>query len=61
MSGAIPPLPDTFSWRGARLKHRDNFTFFQPHDSICPVVSLMLVQVFFRQVDIQAVRAIITG
>jgi hypothetical protein len=27
MSGAIPPLPNTPSWRGARLKHRDNFTF----------------------------------
>jgi hypothetical protein len=25
MSGAIPPLPKT-SWRGAKLKHRDNFT-----------------------------------
>jgi hypothetical protein len=27
MSGAIPPLPNTSSWRGAQLKHRDNFTF----------------------------------
>jgi hypothetical protein len=29
MSGAIPPLlntPSTPSWRGAQLKHRDNFT-----------------------------------
>jgi hypothetical protein len=26
MSGAIPPLPNTHSWRGAQLKHRDNFT-----------------------------------
>jgi hypothetical protein len=26
-SGAIPPLPNTPSWRGAQLKHRDNFTF----------------------------------
>jgi hypothetical protein len=26
MSGAIPPLPNTPSWRGAQLKHRDNFT-----------------------------------
>jgi len=23
----IPPLPNTPSWRGARLKHRDNFSF----------------------------------
>jgi hypothetical protein len=27
MSGDIPPLPNTHSWRGAQLKHRDNFTF----------------------------------
>jgi hypothetical protein len=28
MSGAIPPLPYTPPWRGAQLKHRDNFTFY---------------------------------
>jgi hypothetical protein len=28
MSGAIPPLPNTPSWHGAQLKHRDNFTFY---------------------------------
>jgi hypothetical protein len=27
MSGAIPPLTNTPSWRGAQLKHRDNFIF----------------------------------
>jgi hypothetical protein len=29
MSGAIPPFPNTTSWRGAQLKkmHRSNFTF----------------------------------
>jgi hypothetical protein len=27
MSEATPPLPNTPSWRGAQLKHRDNFTF----------------------------------
>jgi hypothetical protein len=27
MSEAIPPLPNTPSWCGAQLKHRDNFTF----------------------------------
>jgi hypothetical protein len=26
MRGAIPPLLNTPSWRGAQLKHRDNFT-----------------------------------
>jgi len=28
MRGVIPPLPNTPSWRGAELKHRDNFTFY---------------------------------
>jgi hypothetical protein len=28
MSGAIPSLPNTPSWHGAQLKHRDNFTFY---------------------------------
>jgi hypothetical protein len=27
MRGAIPPLSNMPSWRGALLKHRDNFTF----------------------------------
>jgi hypothetical protein len=27
MHGDITPLPSTPSWRGAQLKHRDNFTF----------------------------------
>jgi hypothetical protein len=27
MSGAILLLPNTISWHGAQLKHRDNFTF----------------------------------
>jgi hypothetical protein len=27
MIGAIPPLPNTPSWCGTQLKHRDNFTF----------------------------------
>jgi hypothetical protein len=28
MSGAIPLFPNTPSWRGAQLRHRDNFTFY---------------------------------
>jgi hypothetical protein len=28
MSEDIPPLPNTPSWRGPQLKHRDNLTFF---------------------------------
>jgi hypothetical protein len=27
MSGAVPPFPNTPSWRGAQLKRRDNFTY----------------------------------
>jgi hypothetical protein len=27
MRGAIHPLPNTPSWHGAWVKHRDNFTF----------------------------------
>jgi hypothetical protein len=27
MHAAIPPFPNTPSWRGAQLKHRGNFTF----------------------------------
>jgi len=27
MCEATPPLPNTPSWRGASLKHRDSFTF----------------------------------
>jgi hypothetical protein len=26
--GAIPPLPNTPSWRDAQLKNRDNLTFY---------------------------------
>jgi hypothetical protein len=28
MRGAIPPLPNTPSWNGAQLMHKDNFTFY---------------------------------
>jgi hypothetical protein len=35
MSRAIPPIPNTPPWRGAQLKHRDNFnftfTFYRPY------------------------------
>jgi hypothetical protein len=27
MCGAMPPLPDTPSWRGAQKKDKGNFTF----------------------------------
>jgi hypothetical protein len=28
MRRAVPPLPNTPSWRGAQLQHRDNFNFY---------------------------------
>jgi hypothetical protein len=28
MRGAVPSLPSTLSWCGAKLKYRDNFTFY---------------------------------
>jgi len=44
MSGAISPFPNTPSWRGAQLKHRDNFTFtFTIYTSIAQVVSFLEV------------------
>jgi hypothetical protein len=39
MSGAIPPLPNTPSWRGTQLKHRDKFTF-----TLQPILGLAKVQ-----------------
>jgi hypothetical protein len=33
MSGAAPPLPNTPSWRGAQLNHRDKFTLTLPEKS----------------------------
>jgi hypothetical protein len=44
MSGAIPPLPNTSSWRGAQLKHRDNctFTFYLPFAEYVTYVTKIL-------------------
>jgi len=36
MSGAIPSLPNTPSWRGVQLKHRDNFTLIYFKGYIAP-------------------------
>jgi len=42
MRGPIPPLPDTPSWRGTQLKHKDNFIFiFIP--LITPNVTVLYV------------------
>jgi hypothetical protein len=36
LSGAIPPLPNTHTWCGAQLKHRNNFTFtFYLYQFLC--------------------------
>jgi hypothetical protein len=46
MSGAIPPLPNTPSWRGTQLKRRDSFTFL-----IVVVCNADLVLDFVRVVN----------
>jgi hypothetical protein len=43
MSGAIPPLPNMPSWRGAQLKHRDNFTFYLYYHRYYLVIVLGIV------------------
>jgi hypothetical protein len=35
MSGAIPPLPNTPSWRGAQLKHGDNLRQLKISNPTC--------------------------
>jgi hypothetical protein len=49
MREAVPPLPSTPSWRGAQLKHRDNFTFTLLTQFIIPLFE-----------DIQANKASLT-
>jgi hypothetical protein len=40
MSGAIPPFPNTPSWRGDQLKkHGDNFTFIFVLPNIVRVIN----------------------
>jgi hypothetical protein len=34
MSGVIPPFPNTLSWPGAQLKHRDNFVSSVEHGDV---------------------------
>jgi len=47
MRGAIPPSPNSPSWLGAQLKHRDNCTFYLLHTfkvyvTFSMVISLVL-------------------
>jgi hypothetical protein len=44
MRGAIPPLPNRRSWRGAQLKHRDNFTLpsHLPVDSSSTLILVLI-------------------
>jgi len=39
MRGAIPPVPNTPSWRGAQLNHRGDLTFTHTHTHTCSVDS----------------------
>jgi hypothetical protein len=44
--GAISPLPNTPSWRGAQLKHRDNFTL--PYLYLITTVKVCILS-YFKQ------------
>jgi len=49
MRGAIPPLPNTPSWRGSQLKHRDKFTCttftYMKVDKMTAVVGLIALPI----------------
>jgi hypothetical protein len=47
MSRAIPPLPNTPSWHGPQLKHRDNFTFDEWIQ--IPVVARSKARMFWKR------------
>jgi hypothetical protein len=47
MRGAVPPLPNTPSWHGAHLKHRDNFTF-----TLYYTMNPLMVRYEFPSVDV---------
>jgi hypothetical protein len=42
MRGDIPPLPNTPSWHGAQLKHRDNF-YIYIHIHLCIQVVMLSI------------------
>jgi hypothetical protein len=44
MRGAIPPLPNTPSWRGDQLKRRDNFNFSFSTKQVTTVTGSILNQ-----------------
>jgi hypothetical protein len=43
MSGAIPPLPNTPSWRGALLKRRDKFTLLFKYYEILIIIIIIII------------------
>jgi hypothetical protein len=50
MRVAIPPLPNTSSWRGTQLKNRDNFTFtFTPSNTDKVKVKSKVIPVLFER------------
>jgi hypothetical protein len=51
MRGSIPPLPNTPSWRGAKLKLRDSFTFYLIHEE--SVQSLLASRLFPKNLRIK--------
>jgi len=52
MNGAIPPLPNTPSWRGAQLKHRDNFMCSDLVDMIDHIKRITLFKIICKNVFI---------
>jgi hypothetical protein len=56
MSGAITPLPNTPLWRGAQLKHRDNFNFTSRRKWIYPIHAKQRDRLSQTNYEIQTTR-----
>jgi hypothetical protein len=54
MRGAIPPLLNTTSWRGAQLKHRDNLPY-STHKTldICVLSEAKYHTYIMKEVEVQ--------
>jgi hypothetical protein len=46
MRGAVSPLPTIPSWRGAQLKHTDNFTFTFENNLACRIHNPLLFLIY---------------
>jgi hypothetical protein len=53
MRGAIPPLPNTPSRRGAQLKHRDNFIFtLRSESALRPILGIHIADTLCQIFDV---------